>query len=71
MLLTNYSELTMFDLLGSDLEARDILSKRQMRKVWLNIDELDEQSVKGLTHLKKEMVTLIDKVKAPDFVSEP
>ena len=61
----------MFDLFGSELEARDILTKRQMGKVWLNIAELDEQSVKGLTHLKKEMVKLIDKVKAPDFVSEP
>ena len=66
MLLTHQAKLTIFDLFGPDLEARDILEKLKWTKLGARIGELDAKCVKGLTHLKKEMVTLIERIKVQE-----
>ena len=42
MLLFNKGDLTMHDLLKQDMQARDILLKHTMHKVWVTIDESEE-----------------------------
>lgn len=65
-------ELTLYDLFDSDLEARDIYTKRIMARVWEELDALQVENVNGLTHLKKELSNQIDRMKKqPEVVSEP
>lgn len=55
------------------MEARDVLNKRSIAKLWDTIDEIEEKNINGLRHLKNEMTTLIDKKVAtlPPQAEEP
>ena len=71
MMLANQPMLSIYDFLGKDLEARDIFNKHKMNKFNYSIKKLKEQHRYGMTHMKKELMSQINKQRQQVVMEKP